>query len=304
MAELHLSEERLARRCTKLAEEMFAEPERFYVTRERIAKILMNGRHTPCKSAAKVITGKELRVLAVALQVSPEWLLGQEHDPEPILWDPLAGDQRMDELLHVMEYYEVRSGEALVWGRGLMCSLTTPELTHAYHEALFDELEAVGLREEKQRLVAFYDAIGQARRTQRFRRGSAVSFTQLILRSDLAQLAQGTGLYRSVKREVRERALEHLSALLEAAAGWITLVVIEDRAVQDLQPALWGFESIGVCAHKAVFLRQHNGAVIWSGNARQVDRYARLLRSLHARAASRDRSTVLELLETLRATTR
>ncbi len=147
MNELQLTEEELARRCTELTKRWSPQP--FYLTRERIAKILMNCRQKPKPSAAKVLLPQELEVLSIVLKVPQEWLLGQQKSRDMILWDPLAHPERREELLHLMDFYDERSEEAVVWAEGLLCSLTTSDLHRAYHQEPFAELDELGLSEEK-----------------------------------------------------------------------------------------------------------------------------------------------------------
>jgi hypothetical protein len=102
MGDLGLTEEALARRCTNLAENRFPEP--FFMTRERIAKILMNCHKEPQALSGESAHAPELEVLAIALKVPQEWLLGQAESRDMILWDPLAHPGRREELLHLMNF--------------------------------------------------------------------------------------------------------------------------------------------------------------------------------------------------------
>jgi hypothetical protein len=299
MGDLGLSEEALARCCTELAEKRLAEP--LSMTRERIAKILMNCCQQPKPSAAKVLMPQELEVLAIALKVPREWLFAQQESRDMILWDPLAHPGRREELLHLMDFFEERSGEALVWAEGLLCSLTTPELHRAYHQALFAELGELGLQREKQQLVAFYEAVGEARRERRRQRPSR--FTQLLFLSDLKKLAHGNGAYQMVKRSIRKHALNALQHLL-ANRQEITLAIIGDQNEREIRRMLQGFESVGVCRDQVVIIRMHNGCILWSENKRQVAHYSRVLERLREQAVYREPPVVLELLEKLGASVR
>ena len=82
MSELGLNQTELAARCARLSHDLFAQ-DAPQITRERIAKILMHCKANPGKSAARVISHRELRVLATVLQVSPEWLTGREESRVP-----------------------------------------------------------------------------------------------------------------------------------------------------------------------------------------------------------------------------
>jgi hypothetical protein len=299
MGDLGLTEEALARRCTNLAQNRFPEP--FFMTRERIAKILMNCHKEPKPSAAKVLMPQELEVLAIALKVPQEWLLGQAESRDMILWDPLAHPGRREELLHLMNFFEERSGEALVWAEGLLCSLTTPELHRAYHQALFAELDELGLQREKQQLVTFYEAVGEARRERRRQRPSRL--TQLLFLSDLKKLAHGDGAYRIVGEEICRRAIGELQRLLEERQE-ITLTVIGEQRERELRWMLQGIESVGVCGDQVVIIRMRNGCVLWSENREWVGHYSRVLERLREQAVCREPQVVLELLGKLGASVR
>jgi hypothetical protein len=302
MFELGLSGRELAERCDALIERSPSDQEGSTFTRDRIAKILMNCRKDPRKSAAKVITWNELRVLAQALKVSPEWLIGQAHERDPILWDVLAHSNRAEEIVQLMNYYEEKAKGALVWAEHLMCSLTTPEFMHAQNEVLFCELDQIGLSDEKRRLVKVYDQIGNVRRDRQLRQDG--SFIQLMLLSDLEKIAYGTGEYCKIQRSVRRSCLENLRNLLRGSGGTISLVVSEEGQVRKVAQALRRFDSVGVCRNQFVLIRTRSGDVIWSENKEYVNRYAELLSAFLKRANYRDESRVLGLLDRLLASMR
>src|SRR5215471_4978139 len=71
MQTLQVTETELSERCSVAAIHMFDSDPPF-LTRDRIAKILMNRRDVPAKSAARVISEAELIVLARVLEVPAE----------------------------------------------------------------------------------------------------------------------------------------------------------------------------------------------------------------------------------------
>lgn len=298
MVELRLSERALAERCQEMAETGCS------LSRERLAKILMHCRLMPKPSAAKVVSESELRLLARALQTSPEWLTGEGRLPDPILWDALAHSQRTEEILHLLNHHEERSKETLVWAEGLMCSFMTPDFLDAYHQALFAELEAIGQEERKRKLVEVYNRIGEARRHRRLNGAGPVrQFIQLMLRSDLERIAYGVGEYRRISRSVRRQCVEDLRELLQKRWGQMALFVVEDERVGNLARTLRHFDSIGVCVEPCgemfTLLRMRTGDVLWSENRNYISGYARLLQTLRERATYRDRDGVLRLLDNL-----
>jgi hypothetical protein len=72
------------------------------MSRERVAKILMNYKKNPERSAVKVISDSELKALSAALSVSIEWLIGQHDNCGPVHWNVLAEPGRSEHLLHIL----------------------------------------------------------------------------------------------------------------------------------------------------------------------------------------------------------
>src|ERR1700686_877007 len=126
MNELGVNQTELAARCTGASHSLFPEQQAPPITRERIAKILMHCKANPGKSAARVISHAELQVLASVLQVSPDWLGGNDDSRDLVLWDPLADPQRAHHILHLINEHEDNATEVLIWAEYLICSLETP----------------------------------------------------------------------------------------------------------------------------------------------------------------------------------
>jgi hypothetical protein len=188
MRQLGLNEQLLADACNRAA---LSKEIPLRMSRERVAKILMNCKKNPERSAAKVITCEELEALSSALSVFVEWLSGQRDNRDPIYWNVLAEPGRAKHLLHLLSEYEENVGELLVSAEFLMCSMVTPELMHAQHEVMFAKLDLIGLDSKKQSAVALFDRIGDARRKRLLRskteRGHA--YRQVIFYSDLKVIA-------------------------------------------------------------------------------------------------------------------
>jgi hypothetical protein len=114
---LRLNETELSERCSLAVAHSFENGDPPGLTRDRLSKILMNRRAIPAKSAARVITGSELTVLAHVLAVSIEWLIGQEENRDPVVWNVLAGPDRVSTFIHLLQEYEHLTGETTVWGK-------------------------------------------------------------------------------------------------------------------------------------------------------------------------------------------
>lgn len=302
MSELGFSEGELAKQCSRLAQNLVPRAECPQISRERIAKILMNCKARPEKSAAKAINAQEMLVLSRVLKVSLEWLKGQEDNRDPVLWDPLAEPQRAEQIIHLIGEHEEKAGELTVWAEYLMCSLVTSEFMHKSHEARFHELDVLGLHREKQKVVRVYDQIGNWRRKRLLDVNSHRSrtFTQLIMLSELEKIADGTGEYKKISPKLRKECLENLNRLLSDLALGINLIVAKDVDLGDLKIALRDYDSIGVFGDGFTLWGYHSGKIAWSEHRDHISPYKKLLKDFQARAAYRDREKVVELLIRLR----
>lgn len=280
MSELGLSQTELAARCVGVSQDLFAQ-DAPQITRERIAKILMHCKGNPGKSAARVISHKELRVFAAVLEVSLDWLSGQEESRDLVLWDPLADPHRADHILHLMNEHEDRASEVLVWAESVICSLETPEFMHKHHEALFGELDVLGAHDEKRKLVEVYDSIGSARRkrlldSKRKRR----KLIQFIFASDLERIAEGKGEYGGIRKQVRRACLDNLCHLISDSTLGIEVVIINDERAARLRTAVRDYDSVGVFDESLVLWRFHSGRVAWSENAAYASKWRNALNEL------------------------
>jgi hypothetical protein len=278
MSELGLNQTELAARCVLVSQDLFSDGEHANITRERIAKILMHCKANPGRSAARVISHRELRVLATVMQVSPEWLSGREESRDPVLWDPLAEPHRPHHILHLINEHEELASEVLVWAEHLICSLETPEFMHKHHEAIFSELDALGAHEEKRQLVQFYDSIGNARRKRLLdARRKRRKLIQLIFASDLHRIAQGKGEYAHIPKELRKDCLENARNLISDQSLGIELVVIDDREAARMRTAFRDYDVVGVFNESLVLWRYHSGRVAWSESREHTRLWRRTL---------------------------
>lgn len=299
MSELGLNQTELAARCVGVSQDLFPR-DAPQITRERIAKILMQCKANPGKSAARVISHRELQVLAGVLQVSPEWLTGQGETSDLVLWDLVAESQRGVHILHLINEHEDNATEVLVWAEYLICSLETPEFMHQHHEALFSELNVLGGHDEKRKLVQVYDSIGNARRKRlRDSKQKRRKLIQFIFASDLENIAQGKAEYAGIKKEVRKACLENVCNVISDPAVGIELAIINDRDVGRVRTTFRDYDSVGVFDESFVLWRYHSGQIVWSEHPEQVKRYHKMLKGLESNARECGETKAEKLIERL-----
>jgi len=302
MNELGLSQVELAARCARTAGDLYSEDHQPNITRERIAKILMHCKANPGKSAARVISARELLVLSSVLQVSSEWLAGQDDGRGLVLWDPLADPHRAKHILHLMNDHEDQASEILIWAEYLMCSLETPEFMHKHHEALFTELDMLGEHAEKRRLVNVYDSIGNARRKRLLDpKRKRCKLVQLIFASDLKRIAQGKGEYAGMRKELRRDCLSNVLKLTSDEALGIELVIINSGDADGMRTAFRDYDSVSVFDESFVLWRYHSGRIAWSEDSAQAKRYRGMLQELRTSRGGHTGVMAIKLIKRLAA---
>jgi hypothetical protein len=300
MNELGLSQVELAARCARTAGELFSEDHQKNITRERIAKILMHCKANPGKSAARVISPQELQVLSSVLQVSSEWLGGQDDGRGLVLWDPLAGPHRAKHILHLMNEHDDQASEILVWAEYLICSFETPEFMHKHHEALFTELDMLGAHDEKRRLVNVYDSIGNARRKRLLDpKRKRCKLVQFIFASDLERIAQGKGEYAGISKQLRRECLANVLRLTSDEALGIELVIIDSGDADGIRTAFRDYDSVGVFDESFVLWRYHSGRIAWSEDSAHAKRCRGMLQELRKQRGSLTGIQTLKLIKRL-----
>jgi hypothetical protein len=298
MNKLEMNESGLALKCNQLSYEVLQEVERPRMTRDRIAKILMNCKARPEKSAARVITYQEILVISHALKVAPEWIMGQEGKRDPILWNPLADPRRAEHILHLLGEYEEQAGEITVWAEFLLCSLVTPEFMHEYHNVHFEELELLGLHQAKSEVVQIFDHIGNARR-ERLLGGKSkrrYSFTQIIFLSEIEKICKGSQEYNQINKEVRESCIENLRNLITDASLRINLVIVPDNGTEGKKRFLRDFDSLGVFGKKFTIWSYHSGNVAWSEHPNYIEPHYHLLKDFQDQAIYQNRKEAAKYL--------
>jgi hypothetical protein len=302
MNRLRLSESELARRCSLMPGAHLDAP-----SRDRLAKLLMNCKKVPEKSAARLITAGELRAIADALEVSFEWLVGQYPPHDPVYWDLLADPRRAGHVLHLLSEHEDSSGESLIWADHLRAALTTPDFMRAYNRSLAEELAFALTASEKRAAVETFDRIGDARRRRVFfqaHQPRAFNYTQVIFLSDLERVADGADEYARIPRGLREECLRELAALVSGARARVSLCVADEKSAGRFARALRGYRAVGVFGHGFTLWEYRSGAAAWSEHRRHVTAHRRLIREARSHSVNRNQQETASLLLDLASRTR
>jgi len=302
-----LTQEDLADRCNQAAGALLAAedlPRAGRMSRSRVAHLEQAGLKHPGKGAAITVQPHEVRLLGHVLGVSHEQLVGD--DTEGIIaWDPVTNPQRARHFLGILEEHDRNARELLGWAEFLPCSLITREFMHAHHRAIFagDALHLPEeLREEYSRAaVTMYDTIGERRRERLLEAGAGRpwSMAHLILKSDLESIAQGTGPYGGIDRDVRRDCLVNLGTLLADRSLRIDLIVVDDAA--GLRHLLRGFDSLVVFDEAFAFWRHDSGDIAYTRHPSIVRLRRALLETLRAQTIDRRGTTPAVLEDLVRA---
>lgn len=300
MSQLNVTENELVRKCNGIDQQLLSGRESLRMSRERVAKILMNCKKAPEKSAARIISYQELQAFSHALNVSIEWLVGQHDNHDPVFWNVLAEPSRAEHILHLLAEYEEKAGEIVVWAEFLLCSLVTPAFMHAFHDAHFSELANVGLASEKKRVVEFFDRVGNLRRERLLgaKTNRRYNYTQLIFLSDLEKIASGTGEYRNITAEIRKSCLKNLAELITDDSLNINLIIVNDENVDHCKRALRDYESLAIFGSEFTLWSYHSGNVAWSEHSPIIERHRKLISNLQTNATNKQiRDTANFILE-------
>jgi len=301
MRRRNLSASALAERCAYVAQDFSDSYEQPNITRERIAKILMNCKRSPAKSAAKTVSIKELHILARALETSVEWLIGQEVGRDLILWDPLADSDRAQQILELLNHYEELTRDVLLWADHPLCPFETPEFMHARHEVVFSELDVMKLHEEKAKMVILYDFIGNKRRKRllALRGDPNYCFTQLIFDSHLQKIAAGTEEYAAISRIVRRRCLENLIDFISAKSNFPNLIVVGEQDAPAFYLAMRDYDLVGAFGRSLALWRFHSGRIAWAEYPLHANALRDALESMKSLARYQAPQAVVQLLQDL-----
>ncbi|HXI22609.1 MAG TPA: hypothetical protein VNG71_01960 [Pyrinomonadaceae bacterium] len=279
MRKLHLSVSKLSAKCSIVSEALGHEQQPA-LSRSRIAKILMNRGPGSSRSAARVIARSELIVLARALEVSVEWLSGQGNHEDPIVWNVLAEPERADHLLHLMQEHEDRVSEVVVWSEYPLCSFVTQEFMYAFHRIHFREIDDLENGQGRERLVEFFNRMGNSRRSRVLQPNRSFGFSHIINESEIQGIAAGAGIYRLITKSVRRRCLEHFVEVLSDFELKLKLVIANDKATAAVRSLFRDFETLGVMGDLFSVWNYHSGSIGWSENPKYVSRHRKYLQQM------------------------
>ncbi len=299
------TQEDLAERCNRAAEEIYGREDRPRVarmSRSRIAHLEQAGLPRPGKGAAMTLQPHEVGVLGHALGISPEQLVGDRSEGI-ITWDPLTDPRRARHFLGLVDEHLSSARGLFGWAEFLPCSLETREFMHRHHQAIF-AAEAAHLPEELRddylrAVVTMYDTIGDRRREALLATAEARAWemTHLILKSDLEEIARGGGPYASIDRDTRHGCLANLARLIGDRSLRITLIVADDAV--GLRHLFRGFDSLVVFDDAFAFWRYESGDIAYTRHPSIVRLRRALLETCRAHAIHSECSDVGQFLEDL-----
>jgi transcriptional regulator with XRE-family HTH domain len=305
--ELRLTQEDLAEQCNRAARELLDPGDLSRVarmSRSRIAHIEQAHLPRPGKGVAIALQPHEVRLLAHALGVAPEQLVG-DHAEGIITWDPLTNPRRAHHFLTLFDTYAGTARELTGWAEFLPCSLETRDFMHAHHLAIFSadtlHLEPGPRAEYVRAVVTMYDTIGDRRREQVVTAAAARpwTFTHLILRSDLERIARGTDPYEGIPAAVRRECLANLRGLVSDGSLRIRLEVAEDDA--GMRHLFAGFDSLVVIDDAFSFWRYGTGDIAYTAHPDVVRVRRALIETFRTCAVHREARQVIGLLDGLLA---
>jgi hypothetical protein len=293
---LGLNETQLAERCSLAAIHLFENDKVPSLTRDRVSKILMNRQEVPAKSAARIVTKAELVVLANVLKVSVEWLIGQDENRDPIVWNVLANPDRVTEFAHVLQAHEESGTESKVWSQYLMHSYTSEAFTHAFNKVHYGTKRGIS---NARSLVEFYDRVAQLRRKRILRSGRSFAYTSLLYRAHFEEVICGRGAFSVISKTILLRNMEVLIDTLTNSSLKIKLVIIKDDYAAGLE-AVRNYEILSTVDTSFSSWNYHNGDVGWSEHSRYTQPHRKLLDSMSAHSFCRNVNETIDYIKSLR----
>jgi hypothetical protein len=294
---LGLNETQLSERCSLAAIHLLEDPEVPSLTRDRVSKILMNRQDAPAKSAARIITGPELLVLANVLRVSVEWLIGQGTKRDPVVWNVLANPERVTEFSHVIQAYEETGKENKVWSRFLMHACCSEAFTHAFNQVHYGTKPGIA---NPRSLVEFYNRVARLRQKRILRPGRLFQYTNLLYRSHFEEVICGQGIFSAISKTILGRNMEVLIDTLTNPALRIKLVIIKDDYAEALD-GLRDYEILSTVDSLFSSWNYHNGDLGWSEHPSYTQPHRQLLDRMEKHSLCRDVNETVEYIRSLRS---
>ncbi len=294
MEALGLNETELSEQCSLAAIHIFEDDDPPVLTRDRVSKILMNRQDVPAKSAARIISQAELMVLSNVLQVSIEWLTGQEGNRDPVVWNALANPDRATTFCHLLQEYELLSDEAMVWSRYPMHWYGSEAFAHAFNQVHYGGKPGVANRA----LAEFHNRVARLRRKWILRPDRSFEYSNLVFQSDFETATCGTGIYSAISKGIRRRNLEEVIEVIGNPSLRLRLIIIQDET--HVKDAFRDYEILATMDSNLSVWNYHNGDIGWSEHPNYVQPHRHLLNRLMSRALYRDVDETIQYIESLK----
>ena len=294
---LGLNETQLSERCSLASIHLFEDAEVPSLTRDRVSKILMNRQDVPAKSAARIITHAELTVLANVLKVSVEWLIGQEENRDPVVWNVLANPDRVLNFVHLLQEYEILGNETKVWSQYPMYTYTSEAFVHAFNHVHYGRKPGMA---NTRPLVEFYNRVARLRRKWILRPNRPFQYTNLIYQSHFEHVTCGAGVFSAISKTILTRNLDVMIDVITNPSLKLKLVILKDAHPTDLE-ALRDYEILSTVDNLFSVWDYHNADVGWSEHPSYANPHRQLLDRMMEHSLCRDVSETVEYLKSLRS---
>jgi hypothetical protein len=273
MRGLGLNETELSERCSLAAIKLFEDAEVPSLTRDRVSKILMNRQDVPAKSAARVVTNAELTVLAQVLQVPTEWLLGQEQNRDPVVWNVLTNPDRAVEFANLIQAYEEVAKENRVWSQSPMYAFGSEAFVHAFNHVRYGSQPGAP---NTKPLVDFHNRMARLRRKWLLRPDRSFKYTNLINKSDFEDVICGKGIFSAISKTILTRNLDVMIDVISNPSLKMELVVLNDENALARE-ALRNYEFVAAVDNLCSVWGYHNTDVGWSEHPSYANSHRQLL---------------------------
>jgi hypothetical protein len=297
MQALGLNETELSEQCSLAAVHMFDDHSLPALTRDRISKILMNRQEIPAKSAAKVITDAELAVLGNVLSVSLEWLVGQELNRDPVVWNVLAQPDRVQKFTNLLQEYEEMAIQTTVWSQYPMHVFTSDAFSHAFNHAHYGQKSDIG---NTRPLIEFANSVDRIRRKWLLRTNRTFEYANLVYQSDFEHAICGQGFFSAISRTILIRNIDVMVERISNPALLLKLIILKDENSLPRTSALANYEILAAVDTMFSVWTYHNCDVGWSEHPTYVNLHNGWLNGLRKHYLFEDTYDIVEYLKSLR----
>ncbi|MCX8072441.1 MAG: helix-turn-helix transcriptional regulator [Candidatus Binatia bacterium] len=291
----------LAERCSSLRSQLFPPVQLPYVPhirRDRIAKIELMANNGSGRTAARLISEYELRLLAAAFGVEPCWLRGGQNSGTVFLWELSWPDAKAQQFAELIAYHEARSCSRWVWSEPLPCTLQAPAFSERYFAVRAASWAVTSPPVTENHPAVAMNAVATANRErtlQRLADGSLQFFAAVPIATVEAIVAASDtygALPRALRRECLEWALEQIRQFPH------TLHVVFLAAANLVPFRFWThcYESHYVSGGLSSW-SDRSGATYFAENTKLVKRHLALVQAIYRSAAVREPAEVRELLQ-------